>query len=149
MLLYENGCFHVGGVSFVILNGFFLKTDPELCLSDGILLYSPDKSYSIELGIVRQEKGTKEFLMDFLSDMEELQVIEPISRVELNGLYGHHVTYKAGRTAYYEARFMIPEDYDRYTQFAVLTTVRNKEIAIQDIQKRPEYQELIQGIRRD
>ena len=149
MLLYENGRFHFGGISFAIPNGFFLETDPEMSLKDGIEVYGPDKSFSVELSLYAEEKCTKSFLRDVVKEME-CPVIERLSYVELNGLHGHHVTYGGEeRTSYYEARFNLPGDYEDYTQFSILTTTKGDNVKIQDVKQRKDYQELIQSIQRE
>lgn len=106
MLQYVNHRFHSKGVSFQIPDGYFLNSEPGEEKDDMLYLYAPDKSFHVMMQIEEDCDGSADELETVLDDMAAT-VVYPISPVAVNGLSGHHTTYRTKRTQYYEVWFDI------------------------------------------
>ena len=101
MLHYKNHRFHVANVSFQIPDGYFLNTDPEENANNGIRLCNPDKLYSVEIRVDESTRGSEMELAYVLQGMNP-RILQPIGPTSVNGIHGHHATYRNTRTQYYE-----------------------------------------------
>ena len=104
MLRYTNQRFHYGNISFRIPDGYFLSAVPGRESDNSIILYSSDQSFSLELWLEEDCDGSKEELAAVIHDLDAT-VVYPIAPIMVNGLSGHHATYRGLRTQYYEAWF--------------------------------------------
>lgn len=102
MLTFRNGRFYAMGVSFVIPDGFHLDAQ-EVCTSNGLVLYSPDEEWRLEVIIYKKTEETDTWLRELLSPDEEHHIIKDVSAIQLAGLQGHEAVL--GKTIIsYEAR---------------------------------------------
>lgn len=101
MLRYKNHRFHAANVSFQIPDGYFLDTDPEENANNCIRLWNPDKLYSVEIRVDDSERGSEMELAYVLQGMNP-QILHTIKPTCVNGILGHHATYRNTRTQYYE-----------------------------------------------
>ena len=101
MLHYKNHRFHVANVSFQIPDGYFLDTDPEENANNCIRLWDQDKLYSVEIRVDDSSRGSEMELAYVLQGMNP-RILHPIRPVCVNGIMGHHATYRNTRTQYYE-----------------------------------------------
>lgn len=109
MLLYKNHRFHFANVSFQIPEGYFLDTDPEENANNCIRLWDPDKRYSVEIRVDDNTRGSEMELAYVLQGMNP-RILNPIRPTTINGLSGHHATYRNTRTQYYEIWLDIDAD---------------------------------------
>lgn len=109
MLQYINHRFHFGGISFKIPDGYFLDSTYGEESDNTIHLYSPDESFALELRVQEDCDGSAAELESVISDLTPT-VVYPIAPLAVNGLSGHHATYRNRRTQYYEAWFDIEND---------------------------------------
>lgn len=107
MLLYRDGQFHISGVSFAIPDNYYLETCPGLEMENGMLLYSPDEVYSVELSAENSEHPSEVALK---CTLESFDLISPIAPFQNNGLSGHIMLYKTKQYIHCEIKFDLDED---------------------------------------
>ena len=101
MFRYLNHRFHWNNISFQIPDGYYLDSDPEMPDKNSIWLLSPTLDFRIAITIMRSNKDTLSALSDSISDMNP-ELIAPIAPISINGLHGHHASYRLIRPRYYE-----------------------------------------------
>ena len=108
MLQYINHRFHFEGISFQIPDNYFLDSTPGEESENTIHLCAPDESYGVEIRVEEDCDGSEAELASVISDLTPT-VVYPIAPLVINGLCGHHATYRNRRTQYYEAWFDIDD----------------------------------------
>ena len=108
MLQYINHRFHFEGISFQIPDNYFLDSTPGEESENTIHLCAPDESYGVEIWVEEDCDGSEAELASVISDLTPT-VVYPIAPLVINGLCGHHATYRNRRTQYYEAWFDIDD----------------------------------------
>ena len=108
MLQYKNHRVHFEGVSFQIPDGFFLDSTYGEESDNTIHLYSSDETFTLELRVEEDCDGAEAELESVISDLSPT-VVYPIAPITVNGLSGHHATYRNRRTQYYEAWFDVDD----------------------------------------
>ena len=101
MFRYLNHRFHWNNISFQIPDGFYFDCDPDAPGKNTMWLISPDRSFHISIDIVTHTKDTFQALKEEITDMMP-QYISPIEPISLNGLHGHHASYRLMHPRYYE-----------------------------------------------
>ena len=101
MFRYFNHRFHWKNFSFQIPDGFYLDCDPEPSGGNTMWLQSPNFDFYISIDIQIDSEGTQEALRDVIIDMMP-ECVAPIRPVSVNGLCGHHASYRLIRPRYYE-----------------------------------------------
>lgn len=141
MLLYKQGRFYTEGASFIIPDGFYLDTSPDLCYDVGMTALDPTRSHSYTWAIFVSYEGTKETL-------ESLPLIgcELLSKnskpIYMNGLSGHWIIWTMGiGSGCYEARF----DLGGNKHFTLMMDAH--ECDVYEILKSPEFRFILEGIR--
>lgn len=104
MLQYKNHRFHFGPISFQIPDDFILAPGDGTSIAETLRLYAPDQSFILELR-VEEDCMTSALELDSVIHDLEPTVVHPIEPLTVNGLHGHHATYRCRRTQYYEAWF--------------------------------------------
>jgi len=102
MLQYKYNYFHISGVSFTIPENYYLETCPGLEMENGMLLYSPDEIFSVELNAENKEAPSDYSLTHYL---ENCELIRPSAPFLNNGLSGHIVLYKTKGHTHCEITF--------------------------------------------
>ena len=108
MLQYIKHRFHFEGISFQIPDGFYLDSTFGEESDNTIHLYSSDESFALELRVQEDCDGSEAELASVISDLTPT-VVYPIAPLVINGLCGHHATYRNRRTQYYETWFDIDD----------------------------------------
>ena len=108
MLQYINHRFYCRGISFQIPDGYFLDSTPGEESDNTIRLYAPDESFAVELRVEEDCDGSQAELASVIHDLTPT-VVYPIAPITVNGLSGHHATYRNRRTQYYEVWFDIDD----------------------------------------
>ncbi len=108
MLLYKSHRFHCNGASFEIPDGFYFDSETGDDTPNQIKFVAPDEYYEVEIRVEEDCDGTDEELASVIHDLSP-EVVYPIAPLLMNGLAGHHVTYRNRRTQYYEARFALAD----------------------------------------
>lgn len=109
MLQYKSHRFHWSGISFQIPDGFFFDSIEGSDTINTIRLFAPDNSFTLELRIEEDCLGSELELTSVIYDLEPV-LLYPIAQLTVNGLRGHHTTYRCRRRQYYEAWFDIGEN---------------------------------------
>lgn len=109
MLLYKNHRFHFANLSFQIPEDYFLDTDPEEDANNCIRLWAPGKHYSVVIRVDENSRGSEMELAYVLQGMNP-KILHPIRPISVNGLSGHHATYRNTRTQYYELWLNVDAD---------------------------------------
>lgn len=108
MYLYKNHRFHCDGASFEIPDGFYFDSETNEDTPNLLKIVAPDESYTVEVRIEEDCDGTDEELASVIDDLSP-EVVYPVAPLLMNGLAGHHATYRNRRTQYYEAHFGLPD----------------------------------------
>ena len=101
MFQYLNHRFHWNNISFQIPDGFYLDSDPEMPDKNTIWLVSPNLDFHISITILNGGEDTRTVLSDSITDMMPKSV-SPIAPISINGLHGHHASFRLTRSRYYE-----------------------------------------------
>ena len=101
MFQYLNHRFHWNNISFQIPDGFYLDSDPEMPDKNTIRLVSPNLDFHISITILNGGEDTRTVLSDSITDMMPKSV-SPIAPISINGLHGHHASFRLTRSRYYE-----------------------------------------------
>lgn len=109
MLRYINHRFHCGTISFQIPDGFYFNSEPGEESDNTLNLCDPDETFTLELRVEEDCDGSAVELESVINDLAPT-VVYPIAPLTINGLSGHHVTYRNRRTQYYEAWFDMADD---------------------------------------
>ena len=109
MMQYKNHRFYWEGISFQIPEGFFFDPVEGCDVLNTIRLFAPDDSFALELRIEEDCVGSEAELASVIHDLEPT-LVYPIAPLTINGLQGHHATYRCRRTQYYEAWLDIGEE---------------------------------------
>lgn len=105
MLLYKNNRFHIGGVSFIIPDGFYVETAPPLINENGFCLFAPDQSYQLTVNAFTEPDCAYRSLRRLFREKE----IIPFTWNALTGCFGR----KSYTTEEYaEAQFDLPPNPD-------------------------------------
>lgn len=91
-------------ISFQIPDGYFLNFDPEMVGDNGVRLYSPDQSYTVELRLEEDCDGSARELTAIIQDLQPT-VVYSLAPLTVNNVSGHHTTYRGLRHQHYEAWF--------------------------------------------
>ena len=102
MFHYLNHRFHWNNISFQIPDGYYLDSDPEMPDKNSIWLVSPTLDFRVAITITTCSEDTISALNSSISDMNP-ELIAPIAPISVNGLRGHHASYRLIRPRYYEA----------------------------------------------
>jgi len=109
MFRYQNHRFYCSCFSYQIPDRFFIDTNPDEDTDDYMQLVSPDESFSVDIRLEQNCKRSNNELASIIHDMTAT-IEYPIAPIELNGLHGHHATYRTNQSQYYEARFDLPDN---------------------------------------
>ena len=101
MFHYLNHRFHWNNISFQIPDGYYLDSDPEMPDKNTIWLVSPNLDFHISITILNGGEDTRTVLSDSITDMMPKSV-SPIAPISINGLHGHHASFRLTRSRYYE-----------------------------------------------
>lgn len=112
MLLYENGRFHSGPISFALPEGFYLDSAPLELFPDGLTFYSPDCSLRLQLSTEEDRRDAYQEQEVFLKTIRKERILQALTPIH-QPLSGCEVIYRDSRNpeqSIYEAVF----DYDSY-----------------------------------
>lgn len=101
MFHYLNHRFHWNNISFQIPDGYYLDSDPELPDKHSIWLISPKLDFRVAITIMTGSEDSRSALNDSIADMNP-ELTAPIAPLSINGLHGHHASYRLIRPRYYE-----------------------------------------------
>ncbi len=140
MLLYKQGRFYTKGASFIIPDGFYLDTSPDLCYDVGMTALDPTCSHSYIWAIFVSYQGTKETLED-LPQMG-CRLLTKSTPIQINGLSGHWIIWTMGiGSGCYEVRF----DLGGNKHFTLMMDAH--ECDIHKIMESAEFHSVLEGIR--
>lgn len=101
MFRYHNHRFYWNNISFQIPDGFYFDCDPETPGRNTLWLLSSDLDFHISIDVQKHSVDTLEALRNVIIDMMP-ECIAPIAPITVNGLHGHHASYRLIRPRYYE-----------------------------------------------
>lgn len=108
MFRYQNHRFYCSCFSYQIPDGYFIDTNPDEDTDDYMRLVSPNETFSVDIRLEQDCERSDGELASIIHDITAT-VVYPTSPIELNGLQGHHATYRTKQSQYYEARFDLPD----------------------------------------
>lgn len=110
MLRYHDGRFYAGPVSFLLPDGLYLDSEPEILYPNSVNFCAPDGSFRLELMVEEDcadSRTEAESLLNSISPERHIGAITPITR---NNLHGHQASYTSQGKICYEVRFDFEED---------------------------------------
>ena len=116
MLIYNNGYFSLGGVSFKLPNGIGIDTDNEEINGEGLTLVAPDESFTVQIAFEKCDSDAHEAFAHLFDDEVSYKLIGEIKEITVNKLNGYQ--------AVYEDRSTLNEEYaldiDRCEEYNIL-----------------------------
>lgn len=98
MLIYNNGRFSLGSVSFKLPNGIGIDTGSDEICGYGFHLYAPDKSFSIQIDIKESQNTAHREIAHNFDGQFSYQLIGEIESISAGGLNGYKAFYEDKRT---------------------------------------------------
>lgn len=94
MLIYDNGRFTMGKVSFQLPNGVGIDTSSDELSGEGFCLYAPDKRCSILIDFVKSEKNAYQTICKNFDAALGYKPIEEIQTFSCGGLSGYKAYFE-------------------------------------------------------
>ena len=144
MLLIKECVLTAPGVEIHIPSGFYLGSDDESLVYNGITVYCQDETYRMVWQINEDEdRSTEDGVRYLLEEMCESEILLPVTPIVVNGLSGHCAAYTDGRNGNYEARFSLADNRQIY--FYIIT---EQGVDIEEVMKTPEFQKALTSVHR-
>ena len=122
MLLYKQGRFYAGGISFVLPdNSCLVIFEAQNYYENGLEITDPQESMVIDISLDYAELPSKDVLDDILEGDSFKRLSETVP-ICIGGLRGHRTVYEAKYDRYCEYRFELPE-YDEINSLEILIRV--------------------------
>ena len=122
MLLYKQGRFYAGGISFVLPdNSCLVIFEAQNYYENGLEITDPQESMVIDISLDYAELPSKDFLDDILEG-DSFKCLSETTPICIGGLSGHRTVYEAKYDRYCEYRFELPE-YDEINSLEILIRV--------------------------
>lgn len=105
MLIYDNGCFKIGEVSFQLPNGVGIDTNSDELCGEGFHLYASDKSFSVQIDFKESDKNaydaiTRNFLPPF-----NYRKSGEVGAISVSGLRGYKAHFEDDKSYHEEYIF--------------------------------------------
>ncbi len=98
MLIYDNGRFSLGSVSFKLPNGIGIDNDNEEINGEGMTLVAPDESFTIQIAFEESNGDTHEVFSHLFDDEVSYKLIGEIEEFNASGLRGYKAVYEDKNT---------------------------------------------------
>lgn len=114
MLRYLNHRFHFDGISFQIPDGCLFHAGAAMEEEHCLVLFDADETFTLELRIEEDCDSSDKELRTILHDLSPI-VLQPVTPMVINGLFGHYTIYRSRRTQHY----MVWLNINRETAFTI------------------------------
>ena len=123
MLIYNNGRFSVGALSFELPNGIGVDTGNDEICGQGFYLSAPDDSFIVQIDVKESGNNAYEEFSHILDDETSYKLIGKIVNFAVGGLEGYKAVYEDEDTLNEEYAFNLNECGD-YTVLNVFVMIR-------------------------
>ena len=148
MLLYENGRFSLGSVSFKLPNGIGIDTDNEEINGEGFTLTAPDRSFTVQIAFEESEDDAHEEFTHIFDDELSYKLIGEIEEITVNGLNGYKAIYEDEGTLNEEYAFDI-QGCEGYNILNIYVMIRKNSTIYDEAYKSRIVKEILDGIKCD
>lgn len=144
MVLYKEGRFHVGNLSFALPNNIYLDWSAEEAREALFLLSPADQCYEIEIDLYEDELRGEEFFRDLLEE-ESYRWLSEVKEFDDGDVSGSYLFYESSKEEYCEIRFDL--EHEKYTTLTVLVYTKKKDANIHAVMKEQPVLDLLHSIR--
>lgn len=146
MLIYNNGRFSVGALSFELPNGIGVDTGNDEICGQGFYLVAPDESFIVQIDIKESDNNAYEEFSHILDDETSYKLIGKIEKFSVGGLNGYKAAYEDEDTLNEEYAFDLNECED-YTVLSVFVMIRKSYGTYDENYKNRVVSELLNSIK--
>lgn len=123
MLIYNNGRFSIGALSFELPNGIGVDTGNDEICGQGFYLVAPDESFIVQIDIKQSDNNAYEEFSHIFDDETSYELIGKTEKYSVGGLDGYKAIYADEDTLNEEYTFDLNECGD-YTVLDVFVMIR-------------------------
>lgn len=109
MLIYNDGCFSLGSVSFKLPNGIGIDTGSDEICGQGFYLTAPDESFVVQIDAKESRNTAHREIAHNFDGQFSYRLIGEIEEVNAHGLKGYIATYEDDKTYNEEYAFDLDE----------------------------------------
>ena len=146
MLIYNNGRFSAGALSFELPNGIGGDTGNDEICGQGFYLVAPDESFIVQIDIKQSDNNAYEEFSHILDDETSYKLIGKIANFAVGGLEGYKAVYEDEDTLNEEYTFDLNEGGD-YTVLDVFVMIRKDCTTYDENYKNKIVSELLNSIK--
>ena len=146
MLIYKDGCFHVGNVSFILPDDIALDTSSDEICGQGFHLHAPDGSFTVQIDCKESENTAYREIEHNFDGQFSYKLIGEIKKITAGGFDG----YKA----FYEDEISLNEEYafdltdcGEYTLLDIYVMIHKNSEDYDETYKNRIVTEILDGIR--
>lgn len=148
MLIYNNGRFSLGNVSFKLPDGIGVDTANEEINGEGLTLVALDNSFTIQIAFDESEENADKAFAHIFDEECSYELIGKIEEITMNSLKGYKAIYEDGSTLNEEYAFDIDE-CEGNNILNIYVMLRKNCAAYDDSYKSRIVKEILEGIKRE
>ena len=146
MLIYNNGRFSVGALSFELPNEIGIDTGNDEICGQGFYLSALDDNFIVQIDIKESDNNAYEEFSHILDDETSYKLIGKIEKLTVGGLEGFKAVYEDEDTLNEEYAFDLNECGD-YTVLSVFVMIRKSCATYDENYKNRVVSELLNSIK--
>ena len=146
MLIYNNGRFSAGALSFELPNGIGVDTGNDEICGQGFYLVAPDESFIVQIDIKQSDNNAYEEFSHIFDDETSYKLIGKTEKYSVGGLDGYKAIYEDEDTLNEEYTFDLNEGGD-YTVLDVFVMIRKDCTTYDENYKNKIVSELLNSIK--
>lgn len=143
MIMYKNGRLYTDGVSFPMVEGYYLNEECGIELDKGLGFFNENRDIAIQWEL-KDVKNHFSYNLQYTIDLIARNIMTPITKFELNGLDGCYCIYDDETTQYFEAHFDIGNK-----KILIFAVEAGNGQDIYEIIKQSDIQELLKGLKKE
>lgn len=146
MLIYENGRFSLGSVSFKLSNGIGIDTDNEEINGEGLTLVALDESFTVQIAFEENDGGAHEAFAHIFDGECSYELIGEIEKITMNKLNGYKAIYEDETTLNEEYALDI-DGCEEYNILTIYVMIRKNSTTYDEAYKRRIVKEILDSIK--
>lgn len=143
MVLYKEGRFHVGSLSFALPDNIYLDWSAEEAREALFVLSPADECYGIEIDIYADELRGEEFFRDAL-EAESYRWLSEVKEFDNGDVSGSYLFYESSKEEYCEILFAV--EHEKYKTLTVVVYTKKKDSNIHAVMKEQPVLDLLHSI---
>lgn len=148
MLIYENGRFSLGSVSFKLPNGIGIDTGSDEICGQGFYLTAPDESFVVQIDAKESRNNAHREIAHNFDGQFSYRLIGEIEEVNANGLKGYKANYEDNKTYNEEYAFELDECGD-FNLLDIYVMIRKDNTTYDEVYKNRVVKEILDSIKAD